>query len=466
MFYENIGRATGAVVMFCLVIATGCSTDNPFGPPFGHTLYVAHDGVLVSYDIATGNERAGTVTNINSPTDMQALEDGTVLANLTASNNTAIVNGRSMLENPRVTSATGGTRPVHSYISPDRNGKRYWVALYDGANSEPVTSKARFINVKAATANYLQGVGEVPLGVGHHKASFSNTVDRVIMSNISDCSNVLTVYDYSNIANIQALKTWSAADYGWDGLTYARTCDATYAHGIPPAPHGCATSKVSGEAYCNLTNSGEIIATKIDATPPTFVKITTTGSGSGYTKAHPSGQYIYSLQEKPREGMGGATCQIGQLVVINAANDTATFVPLFYDYPSCTTHLVGTDEETTGPDHIRVSNDGKTLYLTTAGGFGVATARSRREVVVDVTNPGSPVQKPSIRTGISTSHHGDALSGDGKWLFVTNNVDGTVTQIDTSTNQVTKTLTVKSTPLTLATFGSSEGPSEQTGPIK
>ncbi len=42
----------------------------------------------------------------------------------------------------------------------------------------------------------------------------------------------------------------------------------------------------------------------------------------------------------------------------------------------------------------------------------------------------------------------------------------TVTQIDTSTNQMTRTLTVLSTPLTAATFGTNKRRSEQTGPIR
>ena len=213
------------------------------------------------------------------------------------------------------------------------------------------------------------------------------------------------------------------------------------------------------------TNSS---ATNIDATPPTFVKIATGGSGSGYTKPHKDGRFMYSLQSSPREGeMGAAMCQVGQLVAIDASNDTvAARVPLLYKGPACTAPINGTDEDTTEPDHIRVSNDGKTLYISTAGGFNVTRARVRQEMIVDVTNPGAPVQKASVPVGTSTNHHGDALSGDGRWLFVTNNLDGTVTQIDTSTNQVTRTLTVRSTPLTVATFGTNEGPSEQTGPIR
>ena len=470
MLFKAFGREMLAVAVVSLAgTILGCSASNQCTPVTGgQALYVAHDGSLVSYDIGCGTERPGTVTNISSPTDMQALEDGTVLANLTALNTTVIVNGQSMLELGRVASTSGGTRPVHSYISPDRNGKRYFVALDDGQSSDPATSKAVFTNVKSGTANYLQRAGEMGLGIGHHKAAFSNTLDRMIVSNISECNNVLTAYDYSNIANIQTLRTWSALQYGWDGSSRARTCDPTFATGAPPAPHGCATSKVSGKIYCNLTSSGEIIATNIDATPPTYVKIATGGSGSGYTKPHKDGRFMYSLQSSPREGdMGAATCQIGQLVAIDATSDTvAARVPLLYKGPACTTPINGTDEDTAEPDHIRVSNDGKTLYISSAGGFNVTRARVRQELVLDVTNPGAPVQKASIPVGTSTNHHGDALSGDGRWLFVTNNLDGTVTQIDTSTNQVTRTLTVRSTPLTVATFGTNEGPSEQTGPIR
>ncbi len=472
MLCKHFGREVLAVVMVSLLAgAVGCSGNDsgtPDGGTLAQTLYVAHDGVLVSYDIATGNERPGSVTNISSPTDMQALEDGTVLVNLTAGNNTAIVNGKTMLEAGRVGSATGGTRPVHSYISPDRNGKRYFVALDDGQGSDLATSKAVFTNVKSGTANYLQRAGEMGLGIGHHKAAFSSTVERMVVSNISECNNVLTAYDYSNIANIQTLRTWSALEYGWDGSSPERTCDPTFANGVPPAPHGCATSKVSGKIYCNLTASGEIIATNIDATPPSFVKIATGGKGSGYTKAHKDGRFMYSLESNPREGdVGAAVCQIGQLLAIDAMSDTvAARLPLLYKGPACATTINGTDEDTAEPDHIRVSNDGKTLYISTAGGFNVTRARVRQELVLDVTNPGAPVQRASIPVGTSTNHHGDALSGDGRWLFVTNNLDGTVTQIDTSTNQVIKTLTVRSTPLTAATFGTNEGPSEQTGPIK
>ena len=54
-------------------------------------------------------------------------------------------------------------------------------------------------------------------------------------------------------------------------------------------------------------------------------------------------------------------------------------VPLLYRGPGCTTALTGTDEETANPGHILVTNDKKTLYVGTAGGFGLAAARVRQE---------------------------------------------------------------------------------------
>jgi len=462
------GLACVALCVFVCLIrcsGTGQSTNQL---KTSHTLYVAHDAALVSYDIATGRERPGTVTNMATPTDMQATEDGKVIVNLTGLSQVLAVDGSTMLEAARLpSSTTGGTRPVHSYITPTRGGKRYWLALNDGANSDPTTSKATFVDLNSTSATYLKEAGEVGLGIGHHKAGFSNTVERVVISNIGDCDNVLTVYDYSNISNIQTLKTWNARSLGWDGSTRAKTCDVTFQQGAPPAPHGCGTSKVSGKVYCNLTSSGDIVATNIDATPPTATVLPTNGSGSGYTKPHKDGRYVYSLMAMPREGAGGSICQIGQLAVIDASNDTIIGeVPLFYKGPGCTSVLTGTDEESAEADHIRPSLDGKTLYLSTAGGFGITSARVRQELVMDVTDPANPVQRASIPVGASTDHHGDALSGDGRLLFVTNNMDGTVTQIDATTNSVTKTLTVQPNPKTVATFGSNEGPSEQTGPLQ
>jgi hypothetical protein len=444
------------------------AADDAGQDALAQTLFVAHEGSLVSYDIKTGKERPGAVQQVTTPTDMQALADGTLLVNLTDRGEILTVDPRTMLELDRLpSSAKKAVRPVHSYLSPERKGKSYWMTLNDGTEGDASTDSARFVDVMPESKKYLQAVGEVPLGIGHHKASFSSTQERLVISNISDCDKVLGVFDYSDIANIKQLANASAEDLGWDGSSFEKTCDVTYAKGLPPAPHGCATSKVSGKAYCNLTGSGGLVAIDVDADEPTFTTIPTHGSGGGYTKASHDGKYIYSLEGEPREGSDGAVdCQIGQLVVLDASTDKiAMELPLLYKGPDCTDKLVGTDEETTEPSHSLISEDDDTLYITTAGGFQNDAARVRQHLFVDISDPTKPVQLPSVEVGTSTGYHGDSLSGDGKWLFVANNIDGTVTQIDTAKLEVAKTLKVKAKPVTLATFGSDEGPSFQTGPI-
>ena len=458
----------------CGALTLGCGgsggPDDVANPLRGHALFVAHEGSLVSYDIATGEERPGAVQNVTGPVDLQALADGTLLVNLTGRNEVLIVDGKTMLEVARVpSSASGGQRPVHSYISPEHAGKTYWLALNDGENGALPTNTARFIDITPGSEAYLKPAGEIGLGAGHHKAAFSSTTSRVVISNIADCDNVLAVYDYSDPADIKRLATMSAADAGWDGSSFEKTCDPTYQNGAPPAPHGCATSTESGKAYCNLTTSGDVIAVDIDASPPTFAIIKTGGSGGGYTKAHPDGRFIYSVQDSPREGSAtkpGSNCQIGQLIVIDALTDALVKeVPIHYKGPDCKAALTGTDEETAEPGHIQISADKKTLYITPAGGFMVADARVRQEIAVDLSWPEHPVQLVSIPVGASSGHHGDALSGDGKYLFVTNSIDGTVTQIDAASREVVRTITTLAQPKALATFGNAEGPSAQTGPL-
>jgi hypothetical protein len=45
-------------------------------------------------------------------------------------------------------------------------------------------------------------------------------------------------------------------------------------------------------------------------------------------------------------------------------------------------------------------------------------------------------------------------------------VDGTVTQIDTATQAVTRNFTVRAAPRVVSTFGSAEGPGTQLGVIE
>lgn len=99
-----------------------------------------------------------------------------------------------------------------------------------------------------------------------------------------------------------------------------------------------------------MTSSGALAAIDIDATPPTFKVIATSGAGAGCTRAHTSGRYIFSLQEAPCEGdpvQPGAKCQIGQLVVLDAMTDTIVKeLPLLYRGPGCQTSLLGTYADT------------------------------------------------------------------------------------------------------------------------
>jgi YVTN family beta-propeller protein len=458
---HEAAEAADATAASCQAISAECLAACGAGA--AQTLYVAHEGQLVSYDLESGEEKPGTLTDVTGPTDLQALDDGHLVVNLTGRNEVLVVDGATMLEVARLpSSASTGTRPVHGYLSPVIGGTQYWMALNDGAGQEAENS-ARFFALSPASP-WIAAAGEVPLGIGHHKAAFSKTKARVVISSIGDCDDVLSVYDFSDVGDIKAVARLTAAQAGWDGSDFAHTCDPTYMTGVPPAPHGCATSPQSGKAYCNLTGSGQVVVVDVDAEPPTFTLLETGGSGAGYTKADPRGRYVYTLGKTPREGGTGATCQIGQLAVVDSTTDTVVkTLPLLYEGPDCTRALTGTDEATAGPGHMQVA--GTTLFVTPAGGHGVADARVRMELVVDVTDPANPVQLASIPIGTGTGHVGDTLSGDHKWLLTANNVDGTVTVIDTATRAVARTIVTKATPKTIATWGAAVGPSHQTGPV-
>ncbi len=483
-FGGSVRSRLTALAALAVAVLPSCSDDHSHNHcedgrvdeecPAPHTLFVASEGSLSSFDITTREARAGSVTNIVGPVDMHALADGTVMVNLTGRNEVLAINGTTMLEVGRVRSSNvGGTRPVHSYISPTRSGKTYWLALNDGESGTPATNSAAFIDISPGSSSRFQLAGEVALGIGHHKASFSKATSRVVVSNIADCNNALSVYDYSNLGSIQALATFTGAQAGFDapdpgaGNFNPSFCDPTYQRGLPPAPHGCATSPTRGKAYCNMTSSGDMVVIDIDAATPTFTRLPTNGKGGGFTLAHPGGRYLYTMQEEPREGAGGVNCQIGQIAVTDSMSDTVVArVPVRYRGPSCADALTGTPAETANPGHVYFSHDGNTLFVPTSGGFMVADARVNQVVVLNTSNPASPVQLESITVGTHTGHSASALSGDGKWLFVVHTIDGTVSQIDTATRAVVATFSVGANPKVVATFGTVEGPSEQTGPVE
>ncbi len=444
--------------IFTTALFSGCLTDD-----HGHThqhkhlLFVAHEGSITSYDIATGEQQAGEIVDVSGPTDIQSLSNGTLLVNLTNRNEVLVVNGKSMVQIKRIPSALSGSqavRPVHSYISPKYDGKQYWMALNDGPSTgnTAAANSALFIDLSTPsdTAS-IKVVGEVGIGVGHHKACFSKSRHRVVITNINDAAKVLGVYDYSNPAAITEVAAWSADDLGIQGSA---------------APHGCATSALNGKGYCNATGTGDIISVDIDANPPTARLLKTSGSGGGYTKG--KGRYVYSLQSTPREGhttLPGAVCQVGQIVVIDAQVDSVVKeVAVKYTGPNCTESILGKPEATAGPGHIKIA--GNKLYVQLASGFTDPTGSAAKHLVLDITDLANPIQIASLDIGKSRSHHGECLSGDDKYFFVANNLDGTVTQIDAAAGKVTKALTVRANPRTLATWHEHDGPSHHYGPLE
>ncbi|WP_224361667.1 YncE family protein [Hyalangium versicolor] len=440
----------------------GSSPDtdpNPEPESLKPTFFVASEGTLVSFDVETGTQREGVVQDVSSPSDLQVLEDGTVMLHLTSRDEVLAVDGHTLKERARFSSSSmGGERPTHSYVSPTRDGKRYWLTLNDGRGGKADSSTALFVDVTPGSPTYLQRVGEVRLGVGHHMASFSSTRERVVISNIADCNDVVSVFDYSDVKNIQKVRTFSAGELGF-------ACDLS----TPVLPHGCATSKLSGRAYCNLTGPGVILSINVDAPSPSFNLLYTGGKGGGHTVAQRDGSFIYSLQETPREGSSnpaGASCQIGQLALVDAAADSLVGqLPLFYSGPACDSKLEGTDEARAQGSHLVLSRDGKTLFITPSAATDDVSSHVRKELVVDVSRPYVLVQRESIPVGLSTGIHGDALSPDGRSLFVANNVDSTVSEIDTASLTVKRTLTFPVNARTMSLFGTDTGPSEQVGPI-
>lgn len=430
---------------------------QPQPEPLKPTLFVGAEGSLVAYDVETGQQRPGRVSEVSSPSDLQVLEDATVLVNLTVSNEVLVVDGRTLQERARIPSR--GERPNRSYVSPARNGKRYWVTLNDGLSGQPETSSALFVDATPGSATYLQAVGEVRLGSGRHHASFSHTRERVVISNLANCDDVLSVYDYSDVKNVRKVVTLSAGALGL-------ACSLS----APLLPQGCATSKVSGRAYCNLTGPGVVASVDLDATPPTAKLIYTGGKGGGHSVASADGRFLYTVQDLPREGSAthaGAPCQVGQLVMVDTSSDNlAGQVPLLYRGPSCASPLAGTDEAKASASHLLLSRDGKTLYITLSVPIDDAASRVRQELVLDVSQPFTPAQRASIAVGGSVGPHAVALSSEGRYLFVSNNVDNTLSQIDTTTNTVVSTLNLPTNPKTMSLFSTADGPSEHVGSIR
>ena len=456
------------VTTICLSAATllvGCADETsvlPESPPASpHVLAVtSHHGIDL-YDVDTGEKLPGSVHAEGAKTDMQAIASGKFLVNLTDDNAVLAMDPEGN-EAARIDSSDLGViRPVHSYVYSERGREKYWIASSDHDNAAP--SSVSLFDIDPDSPTYLTRVGEHPLGTGHHKAAVSSRTPRMVLSNMFDCDTVLEVIDFTNPADIETVAILSAEEAGWDGVT--RTCSVE--ESALPRPHGCAYADATGRAYCAFTATGEIASLNLDSDAPSFVTMTTGGSGAGYTKAHAGGRYVFSVQSSPREGNPdnpGVTCQIGQLVVIDSQSDAiAAEVPMLYEGPDCSTELADTPQAAASPYRLEHTHDGTLLFVSLGSGRGT-DGYIEYEVVYDVSTPEEPVQLPSIRIGKGGGHHGHTLTGDDKYLFVVNNFEDTVSQIDVATRSVVRTITTESMPQWVATYGAEIGPSHQVGP--
>jgi YVTN family beta-propeller protein len=466
--YRNSGLAPALIAGLAFSFLQGCmQNDSGDGEPsaaMNQTLFTAQEGSLVSYDLTTGNLLPGKITDVKSPTDMQALADGTIMVNLSGSHEILIVDGGTMLQKgPRIpSSAMGALKPVHSYITPDLGGKRYWMSLND-SNAAGKPNSARFVSLDSA--DYLKAVGEAALGTGHHKAAFSPNKARVIISNIADCADIMSVFDFTDIGNVRKIATLDSSGAGFDGSDKQHICDQSKARGIAPSPHGCAAAKGPAHALCNMTGNGVLVAVDLDASQPGFKLIPTKGNGAGYASAHPGGRYIYSLQSAPKEGGTGLPCQVGQVAVVDMQTDSlVSELPLLYRGPDCADSLKGTPAFGSSPSHILFSPDGSRAFINLGSASG-ADARVDKQLVLDVSDPAHPGQSESITIGSSNGSHGETLTGDGKRLIVANNKDASVSIIDVATAKVVRVLPIENAGKTMATFGTAEGPSHQAGPF-
>jgi hypothetical protein len=441
----------------------GTGTPGPTGAT-PHSLFATDGDTLVAFEVASGAPKTGAIANVKGPTDMQALDSGHVLVNLTENNEILAVDGRTFREVARIRSSSlGATRPVHSFVTPRIGGKQFWTANNDGDGTAASNSLV-FVDIVPDSATFLQAVGEIPLGIGHHKNAWSAARARVSVTNIADCDNVVQVIDYSDVSKPVLVKKWSAAE-----LDPGRTCGP----GMGASPHGGAAA-ANGHGYHNLTGWGAVLAVDQDSDPPTFKLLSAKGNGAGYTKAGKDGRYVYSLQRTPRQGDAsrpGVDCQIGQLLVIDSTSDTIIAeTPILLTGPDCRDTLPA-HAAAAGPDHIKITKDGKTLFITTQASPAMGSsepAYSDQLVVFDLSDPARPAQQPSITVGKHSGHRSMTLSGDDKVLFVVNSASNpaekSISQVDVQARTVTRTLMMSTAPRQLATWGTEQGPSLQTGP--
>jgi YVTN family beta-propeller protein len=462
-------RATGGALVLAL------STFNAFGQTPQIAAISGRDE-LALHDLATGAE----LVRFNVPggsSDLIALASGVALSNHTAGNEVLIIDLKRRSEIGRLPSSSlGGTRPVHMYLSPALEGRQYVVVLNDGnergtpKGERPKDSTLLLIDAAETSTTFLKAAGETRLGIGHHKVGFSIKRPRLAVSNIADCADVVSVYDYQNPSEIKLIKTFSAADLGYDGSTPLKTCDETGKNGLMLSPHGTGTSAATGRVYHFLTGTGQIAIFDIDSDVPTVKLIQTAGSGGASVKDLPGGRFMVVPQRGPREvhqRADGSLCQVGQLAVIDAvAEKVVAQVPVFYGEPTCQTSISGKPHERAALQYAMPSPDGKTVFVEIGTLYGPlnVVAESRFVAVFDLSDPHRPTQLASIPVGAGNDTREHALTGDGKLLLVTNSLDSSVSVIDVESRQVVRTMPTVTRPFRVVTFSEGIGPSKPTGP--
>jgi YVTN family beta-propeller protein len=462
-------HAAGAALVLAL------STLNAFGQTPQIAAISGRDE-LALHDLATGAE----LVRFNAPggsSDLIALASGVALSNHTAGNEVLIIDLKRRSEIGRLPSSSlGGTRPVHMYLSPVLEGRQYVVVLNDGnergtpKGERPKDSTLLLIDAAQTSATFLKPAGETRLGIGHHKVGFSIKRPRLAVSNIADCADVVSIYDYQNPSEIKLIKTFSAADLGYDGSTPLKTCDETGKTGMMLSPHGTGTSAATGRVYHFLTGTGQIAIFDIDIDVPTVKLIQTAGSGGASVKDLPGGRFMVVPQRGPREvhqRADGSLCQVGQLAVIDAlAEKVVAQVPVFYGEPTCRTSIAGQPHERAALQYAMPSPDGKTVFVEIGTLYGPpnVVAESRFVAVFDLSDPHRPKQLPSIPVGAGNDTREHALTGDGKLLLVTNSLDSSVSVIDVGSRQVVGTIPTVTKPYRVVTFSDGIGPSKPTGP--
>lgn len=448
-------------------LATGAAQA---APPTDTILFVSARDHLVAYDAATGAEKARFATpGVSS--DMLITPEGLLVLNHRDANQVVMVDARSLREVGRIASSgIGGSRPVHLYLAPDRpDGRRLVLVANDGNAERPTRDDNSALILDVTDPAAPKVAGEVRLGIGHHKLAFSRDGMRFSASNISDCDEVVGVYDIADPAKPARLFAVKGADLGLDGQDGRPACDPTGRQGRRPAPHGAATFGASGLHVHNANGTGQFILIDAEATPPRLAGVLATrgGSGGASIAAHPAGRFAYGPQNTPRAGgsaaQAGGACQIGQLAVLDGlAQRLAAEVPILYD-----ADCAALPERATGarPAYAFVTPDGRTLAITVGTLNATQPGRAERLVLFDLADPAAPRQVASVPVGAAAGHRDAALTRDGRFLFVPGNADASVTIVDLAERRAVRQLAVAAEPNRVAAWSPSAGPTKAPGTI-